>query len=572
MPGTNLTRDEAQTRAAPPRRRLVHRRPRPDDCRQDLRVRPRSRLHLHASPARAPSSTWSARRPRDHAQRPALDPSTSTPTAGSRLDDLAGRQRAAWCVADCPTATPARACTASSTRSTSESTSTPSSRCRTRAACSPLRAARPEGRLHLHGHGAGDWQVVSNAADAGARGRSAAATPVWHFRATEPMSTYITALVAGQYHVVRDTYEGSTARSRSASSAASRWPSTSTPTTSSRSPSRASSSSRSAFDMPYPFGKYDQLFVPEYNAGAMENAGCVTLATTTSSAAARTALVYEHRANTILHEMAHMWFGDLVTMSWWDDLWLNESFAEWACTTPRPRRPSSPTRGPTSPTPARPGRYRQDQLPSTHPIAADNHDLEAVEVNFDGITYAKGASVLKQLVAWVGQERSSPACGILRGARLGQHRARRPAQALEETSGRDLDSWAKEWLETVGRQHAPAAFEVDADGRFTSFAVGRRRRRLPDAAPAPARRRPLRPRRRRLVRRERRRARRRRRRDRASPSWSASRSPTCCCSTTTTSPTPRSGSTSARWPPWSATSPASTTRWPGRCAGGRPGT
>ena len=174
--------------------------------------------------------------------------------------------------------------------------------------------------------------------------------------------------------------------------------------------------------------------------GAMENAGAVTLRDEYLPRSRQDASFYEFRASVILHEMAHMWFGDLVTMKWWDDLWLNESFAEWACYHAAVENTEF-TESWTGFTNARKNwALRQDQLPSTHPIAADNHDLQAVEVNFDGITYAKGASVLKQLVAWVGLE------NFLVGLRsyFGRHAFGNSEfsdllSALEEASGRELD-------------------------------------------------------------------------------------------------------------------------------------
>ena len=158
------------------------------------------------------------------------------------------------------------------------------------------------------------------------------------------------------------------------------------------------------FGVRYPFGKYDQLFVPEFNAGAMENAGAVTFLEDYVFRSRVTRFVYERRAETVLHEMAHMWFGDLVTMRWWDDLWLNESFATCASVLCQAEATEYTEAWTTFANVEKSWAYRQDQLPSTHPIAADIPDLQAVEVNFDGITYAKGASVLKQLVAYVGLE------------------------------------------------------------------------------------------------------------------------------------------------------------------------
>ncbi len=227
-----------------------------------------------------------------------------------------------------------------------------------------------------------------------------------------------------------------------------------------------------AFAFPYPFVKYDQLYVPEYNAGAMENAGAVTIRDEYLPRSRQDGAFYEFRASCILHEMAHMWFGDLVTMKWWDDLWLNESFAEWACYHAAVENTEFAEAW-TGFTNARKNwALRQDQLPSTHPIAADNYDLHAVETNFDGITYAKGASVLKQLVAWVGIE------PFLVGLRqYFQDHAFANSEfvdlltALEKSSGRELDSWAKEWLQTSGVNTLSPQFELADDGSYASFAV-----------------------------------------------------------------------------------------------------
>jgi aminopeptidase N len=315
------------------------------------------------------------------------------------------------------------------------------------------------------------WQVVSNAPTPEPE-PAADGAAVWRFPPTAPVSTYVTALVAGEYHVVRDSFQGrdgeiplgvfcrqSLAEFLDADEIL-------------EITKQGFAFFEEAFEMGYPFGKYDQLFVPEYNMGAMENAGCVTYRDEYIFRSRQTRAAYETRANTILHEMAHMWFGDLVTMRWWDDLWLNESFAEWAAhhaATVATRYDEAWTSFCNS---RKTWAYRQDQLPSTHPIAADNHDLEAVEVNFDGITYAKGASSLRQLVAWVGED------AFLAGLRayFTRHAYANSElvdllAALEETSGRDLGAWTKEWLQTSGVNTLRADFDTDADGAFTEFAV-----------------------------------------------------------------------------------------------------
>jgi aminopeptidase N len=226
------------------------------------------------------------------------------------------------------------------------------------------------------------------------------------------------------------------------------------------------------FGVWYPFGKYDQLFVPEFNAGAMENVGAVTFLEDYVFRSRVTRSLYERRAETVLHEMAHMWFGDLVTMRWWDDLWLNESFATWASVICQAEATEYKEAWTTFANVEKSWAYRQDQLPSTHPIAADIPDLQAVEVNFDGITYAKGASVLKQLVAYVGLD------AFLAGLRSyftahawGNATFSDLLGALEKSSGRDLSGWGAQWLKTTGLNLLRPSFEVDANGAFTRFDV-----------------------------------------------------------------------------------------------------
>ncbi|HEX2283772.1 MAG TPA: aminopeptidase N, partial [Mycobacterium sp.] len=226
------------------------------------------------------------------------------------------------------------------------------------------------------------------------------------------------------------------------------------------------------FGVPYAFGKYDQLFVPEFNAGAMENAGAVTFLEDYVFRSKVTRASYERRAETVLHEMAHMWFGDLVTMQWWDDLWLNESFATFASVLCQAEATEYTQAWTTFANVEKSWAYRQDQLPSTHPVAADIPDLAAVEVNFDGITYAKGASVLKQLVAYVGLEEFLAGLrDYFRDHAFGNATFGDLLGALEKASGRDLSGWGRQWLKTTGLNTLRADFDLDADGRFTRFDI-----------------------------------------------------------------------------------------------------
>ncbi len=318
-----------------------------------------------------------------------------------------------------------------------------------------------------------DWLVVTNMSAASVSEADSAGVRVHDFAVTQRMSTYITALVAGPYHAVFDTYtaaDGTTiplgiyCRSSLAEflDAAALFEVT----------KQGFDFFHGLFDYPYPFGKYDQLFVPEFNAGAMENAGAVTFLEDYVFRSKVTDYAYERRAETVLHEMAHMWFGDLVTMRWWDDLWLNESFATYAsvlCQSEATRWKNAWT---TFANVEKTWAYRQDQLPSTHPIASDIVDIEAVKVNFDGITYAKGASVLKQLVAYVGRDEFFTAIrGYFKANAWGNTTLQDLLSELEQASGRDLAAWSREWLETAGVNTLRPAFEVAADGTFTSFTV-----------------------------------------------------------------------------------------------------
>ncbi len=315
------------------------------------------------------------------------------------------------------------------------------------------------------------WVVVSNAPtpEPEPLGDGKA---LWRFPRTERMSTYITAVIAGQYHAEFDSYEGKFGEiplGHYCRQSLVQHMDTAELVKLTR---QGFEFFEDAFDYPYPFHKYDQLYVPEYNMGAMENAGAVTLRDEYLPRSRQDAAFYEFRCSVILHEMAHMWFGDLVTMKWWDDLWLNESFAEWACYHAAVEATEFDESW-TGFTNARKNwALRQDQLPSTHPIAADNFDLQAVEVNFDGITYAKGASVLKQLVAWVGLENFLVGLrGYFRRHAFGNSEFSDLLSALEESSGRELDSWAKEWLQTSGVNTLTPQFEVDTEGSYASFSV-----------------------------------------------------------------------------------------------------
>ncbi len=315
------------------------------------------------------------------------------------------------------------------------------------------------------------WEVVSNsptplATEIG-QGKS-----IWRFAPTKRISSYITALIAGPYKVWRDELtstdgrkiplgvfcRGSLAQYMDADYIFEKT-------------KAGFDYLEKLFDYPYPFEKYDQLWVPDFNAGAMENAGAVTFTENYVFRSAVTDATRERRVVTILHELAHMWFGDLVTMRWWNDLWLNESFAEYVSTLATAETSEWKEAWTTFAALEKNWAYRQDQLPSTHPIVATINDLEDVQVNFDGITYAKGASVLKQLVAWVGQDAFfKGVASYFKKHQWGNTVLTDLLKELEAKSGRELSGWSKLWLETAGVNTLKPKIEK-ADGKISSFAI-----------------------------------------------------------------------------------------------------
>jgi aminopeptidase N len=321
------------------------------------------------------------------------------------------------------------------------------------------------------------WTVLSNQPtpdpEPAGHGPDGTGVAVWHFPPTPPISTYLTAVVAGEYHLVISPHTtpagqviplGLACRQSLADFLEPEDILTVT--------AQGFDYYTALFDREYPFVKYDQVFVPEFSAGAMENVGCVTISERVLFRSKVTDMMYELRATVILHEMAHQWFGDLVTMKWWDDLWLNESFAEFCAAQASAEGTRFTDAWTTFSGSRKTWGYRQDQMPSTHPIAADVPTLSEAIANFDGISYAKGAAVLKQLVAYVGRE--SFIAGIR--AYFAEHGWANATladllRALEASSGLSLGDWSKDWLQTAGPNTLRSDFQADGDGRFTRFAV-----------------------------------------------------------------------------------------------------
>jgi aminopeptidase N len=310
------------------------------------------------------------------------------------------------------------------------------------------------------------WTVAANGQVAGADpdGR-------WRFAATPPLATYFVSLIAGPYHARHDEHGGMPLGLYCRRSLAEYLD---------KDVDEIFTITRQCLDrfhelfgVRYPFGKYDQAFVPEFNAGAMENPGLVTIRDDYVFRSAVTDSQRELRATTIAHEMAHMWFGDLVTMRWWDDLWLNESFAEYLGTRVTAEATRFERAWTTFGMRRKAWGYAADQRPSTHPVAPQEvGDAAQALLNFDGISYAKGAAVLRQLVAWVGDD---PFLAGLRAHfeahRFGNATLADLLAALSDASGRDLSAWAEVWLRRAQVNTLHAEVAVDGDGRYTDVTV-----------------------------------------------------------------------------------------------------
>ncbi len=293
-----------------------------------------------------------------------------------------------------------------------------------------------------------DWVVVGNGAQTrvGPQGRGVR----WALARTKPLATYFVTVCAGPYVAVSDSHDdiplGIYSRRSLRAELQAQAPQMFEVT-------KASFDHyHSLFGIRYPFGKYDQVFVPEFNAGAMENPGCVTFRDPYlfRGAAPRDQILV--RSNTIAHEMAHMWFGDLVTMAWWDDLWLNESFAEYMAYRTLTEATDFSDAWVEFSIVRKMWGYAAERSPSTHPVAGSPApDALSALQNFDGISYAKGASVLRQLIAHIGDDAFvAGVTAYLREHAFGNGELRQFLGAMEAASGRDLKSWSAAWLETAG--------------------------------------------------------------------------------------------------------------------------
>ena len=326
----------------------------------------------------------------------------------------------------------------------------------------------------------GHWQAVSNnpVESKAVKGEYVE----WKFSTTPRISTYLDALIAGPYSSVHDVYKGVKEIPMGIYCRKSMMQYLD-PDDIFLITKQGFEYFEKTFGLAYPFEKYDQIAVVDFNFGAMENAGAVTFREDVLVFRSHVPeKAYLARANTILHEMAHMWFGDMVTMSWWDDLWLNESFAEWSSYLAL----SEGTRFKGAWSEFNCARknwaYRQDQLSSTHPIIADMVDMEAVNANFDGITYAKGASVLHQLVAHVGRPQFIAALQTYFAKHAWANTTLDDLLVeLEASSGRKLDAWVKTWLQTAGVNTLRPVLDIQ-NGAYTSIAIAQEAPLIPQGS------------------------------------------------------------------------------------------
>jgi aminopeptidase N len=326
-------------------------------------------------------------------------------------------------------------------------------------------------RVTLTVHAPPEWIVVSN-------GIARRDGDDWQFDPTPPISTYVTAVVAGPLHCVLDRHGDLDLGVYCRSSLAAYLD-----------PDEILDLTRQGLDFyselfgrPYPFAKYDQLFVPEFNLGAMENVGCVTVDDRDIFRSMPTEANRLHRANVLLHELSHMWFGNLVTMRWWDDLWLNESFATYLASLALAEVTRFRERAWVEFAHFyKPWAYEQDQRPSTRPIVADVPDTAGLLAHFDGITYAKGAAVLKQLAHWVGRDAFQTGMrAYIAAHEFGTANLADFLHHLERASDRDLVAWSRQWLHTTGVGTLRIDTTVDSAGRYLAFDV---LQEIPDGEP-----------------------------------------------------------------------------------------
>lgn len=314
------------------------------------------------------------------------------------------------------------------------------------------------------------WEAISNS-PVESKSPEGAEYTTWRFFPTSRISTYVTAFIAGPYHHVHDNYVGEKKIPLGIYCRKSLAPHLDHEEIF-KITKQGFKYFEKVFGLAYPFDKYDQIAVVDYNWGAMENVGAVTFKEELFVYRSKvTQRLYKYRVNTILHEMSHMWFGNLVTMQWWDDLWLNESFATWAAFTATDECTEFKNTWTDFNARQKTWALRQDQLSSTHPIVVDVKDIDTANSNFDGITYAKGASVLQQMVAYVGRD------NFIRGLQkyFAKHAYKNTTLAdllleLEATSGRDLKAWSATWLQTAGVNTFRPVLEITG-GVYTSMGI-----------------------------------------------------------------------------------------------------